>query len=265
MKTDYVFCVDSDGCAMDTMTYKHQLFFGPLAADVFDITDRETFLIEWNRVNLYSKTRGINRFVGLVTGLRSAGVTGIDRLEEWVENTSSLSNRSLEETLEITPSDDLRKALDWSVRVNRAIQDYDGEVRAFEGVRAALAFLKTKGNVFVVSSANKEAVLEEWQDQGLLEFVDELYCQDRGKKEDVLASLLEEGYDPQRMLMIGDSPGDLRAAEQNHISFYPILVGQEASSWADLTQVYLQYLLEQKWTDELATTVTARFWENLED
>lgn len=34
MKMEYVFCVDSDGCAMDTMTYKHELFFGPLAADV---------------------------------------------------------------------------------------------------------------------------------------------------------------------------------------------------------------------------------------
>lgn len=29
------FCIDSDGCAMDTMTYKHQLFFGPIALQIY--------------------------------------------------------------------------------------------------------------------------------------------------------------------------------------------------------------------------------------
>ncbi|VHM38123.1 phosphoglycolate phosphatase [Streptococcus pyogenes] len=38
-KEAFVFCVDSDGCAMDTMTYKHQLFFGPIAAEVFGVTN----------------------------------------------------------------------------------------------------------------------------------------------------------------------------------------------------------------------------------
>ncbi|HAP8589974.1 TPA: HAD family hydrolase, partial [Enterococcus faecium] len=26
---NWIFCIDSDGCVMDTMTYKHNLFFGP--------------------------------------------------------------------------------------------------------------------------------------------------------------------------------------------------------------------------------------------
>lgn len=82
IKADFVFCVDSDGCAMDTMTYKHQLFFGPIAADIFGITDRADFLKEWDRVNLYSRTRGVNRFIGLVMGLDYAGITGIDRLKD---------------------------------------------------------------------------------------------------------------------------------------------------------------------------------------
>lgn len=77
----FVFCVDSDGCAMDTMTYKHQLFFGPLAADYFAVADQASFLKEWDRINLYSRTRGVNRFVGLVMGLEYAGVTGIDALK----------------------------------------------------------------------------------------------------------------------------------------------------------------------------------------
>lgn len=263
MKTEYVFCIDSDGCAMDTMTYKHQLFFGPLVADVFAISDRDRFLDEWNRVNLYSKTRGINRFVGLVTGLKFAGVKGIEQLEAWVATTPSLSNASLKEALEANPSEDLRKALDWSLQVNQSIKDYDGEVLAFEGVRETLAFLKTKGKVFVVSSANKEAVLEEWQDQGLLEFVDDLYCQDRGKKEAVLASLVEAGYQRHQILMIGDSPGDLRAAEQNDVPFYPILVGQEKTSWEQLLQTYSQRFLDKEWTKEAEEELANQFWKNL--
>ncbi|HAP8418001.1 TPA: HAD family hydrolase, partial [Enterococcus faecium] len=30
----WIFCIDSDGCVMDTMTYKHNLFFGPIAAEI---------------------------------------------------------------------------------------------------------------------------------------------------------------------------------------------------------------------------------------
>ena len=81
MTGKFVFCIDSDGCVMDTMTYKHQLFFGPLAADVFEVKNREAFLQEWGRVNLFSRTRGVNRFVGLVMGLEYAGVKNIENLK----------------------------------------------------------------------------------------------------------------------------------------------------------------------------------------
>ncbi len=38
---NWIFCIDSDGCVMDTMTYKHNLFFGPIAAEIFDVHHRE--------------------------------------------------------------------------------------------------------------------------------------------------------------------------------------------------------------------------------
>ncbi|TWS95369.1 HAD family hydrolase [Streptococcus sp. sy018] len=262
--TDYIFCVDSDGCVMDTMTYKHQLFFGPVAADIFEIADRESFLAEWNKVNLYSKTRGINRFVGLLTCLKIAGVADIDRLEDWVRTTKSLSNESLEDTLKVNPSDDLRKTLDWSVQVNKLIKTYEGPVLSFEGAKETLEFLKSKGKVFVVSSANKGAVQEEWENQGLLEFVDDLYCQDRGKKEDVLAQLVQNSSEATSILMIGDSPGDLQAAKQNRVCFYPILVGQETLSWENLNKTYIQYFLNNQWNQDVETDLSNQFWNNLE-
>ena len=108
-----LFCVDSDGAAMDTMTYKHELFFGPLAAEEFGVEDKETFQKNWEHDNLYSRTRGVNRFVGLVMGLESVNydLINIDNLTNWVNETDSLSNDSLKAEIEKNDSQDLKKAL----------------------------------------------------------------------------------------------------------------------------------------------------------
>ncbi|HGI3938575.1 TPA: HAD family hydrolase [Streptococcus agalactiae] len=261
------FCIDSDGCAMDTMTYKHQLFFGPIAADIFGISEQErtSFLKEWDRVNLYSRTRGVNRFVGLVMGLEFAGVEHIDKLKEWVETTDSLSNNSLELALANDFSRDLEKALEWSNEVNRQIKNYEGDSLAFSGVLESLERLSQFGNVYVVSSANKEAVWQEWEEQGLLKHVDDIYCQDRGKKEDVIATLIASGYCRETILMVGDSLGDLAAAEQNGIAFYPVLVGKEVKSWEilreDIGEAFAKGQFEQQRQKESINT----FWANLDN
>lgn len=264
-KEKYVFCVDSDGCAMDTMTYKHQLFFGPLAADVFDVEEREAFLKEWDKINLYSKTRGVNRYVGLVMGLEFAKIPNIENLKQWVETTDSLSNASLEEAIAENPSDDLKKALEWSNQVNSNIKNHEGDALAFPGALEGLDTLHELGKVFVVSSANKEAVEEEWNDQGLMSHIDDLYCQDRGKKEDVIASLILQGYAPEKIMMIGDSPGDLAAAQQNGVAFYPILVGDEAKSWEELANSVSKAFVEGNFTEENQEQVIAQFWDNLDN
>lgn len=36
-KHNFIVCIDSDGCAMDTMNIKHEECFGPSAVKVFDI------------------------------------------------------------------------------------------------------------------------------------------------------------------------------------------------------------------------------------
>ncbi|MGT2887100.1 HAD family hydrolase [Streptococcus didelphis] len=264
-KQEFVFCVDSDGCAMDTMTYKHQLFFGPIAADIFEVAERQAFLKEWDKVNLFSRTRGVNRFVGLVMGLEFAGLANIDHLKNWVNTTTSLSNASLEAEIEKNPSQDLQKALDWSNEVNKQIKNYQGDALAFPGALGGLETLHKLGKVFVVSSANKEAVEEEWQDQGLMRHVDDLYCQDKGKKEDVIAALIKEGFDKDKLMMVGDSPGDLAAAQENGVAFYPILVGHEADSWEELAQKISQDFIQGKFTKKEQESLVEGFWHNLDN
>ncbi len=71
----YLICVDSDGCAMDTMTVKHVKCFGPCMVEEWNLQKwAEPILNRWNEMNLYSMTRGINRFKGL-----AAALTEIDR------------------------------------------------------------------------------------------------------------------------------------------------------------------------------------------
>lgn len=260
----YIFCVDSDGCAMDTMTYKHELFFGPIAADKYEVKDKETFQKNWENINLYSRTRGVNRFVGLVMGLESVGYQGIDSLTKWVNETSSLSNDSLAEEIAKNDSEDLKLALEWSNEVNKQVKEAEGHDEAFDGALEGLEKLKELGTVYVVSSANREAVEDEWTRHGLMEYVDGLYCQDRGKKADVIAGFIKEGNSPTNIVMIGDSPGDLEAAELNNTAFFPIIVGDEKASWDKIRTETADKFVVDEFTESDQETFNKAFWANLD-
>lgn len=189
-------------------------------------------------------------------------MTSIARLKRWVSITKELSNPSLKKEIEHSESEDLLKALKWSEEVNRQISQTKGLDKPFLNTRDTIKKLKKYGKIIIVSSANKEAVREEWERHGILPLVDELCCQDKGKKEDIIQSVIENGCDLDKILMIGDSPGDLEAANKNKVFFYPILVNKEQESWESLkTDVLFKYLsgeyvdIEQKYIDT--------FWKNL--
>ena len=263
---EVLFCIDSDGCAMDTMTYKHELFFGPLAAEKFEVKEAETFQENWEQINLYTRTRGVNRFVGLVMGLESVNydVINIDKLKTWVETTTSLSNDSLIEEIDKKGTEDLKRALDWSEAVNTSVSETEGHDEPFPGALKGLKKLNELGTVYVVSSANHEAVEEEWIRHGLIEYVEDLYCQNRGQKADVLAGFIKKGAKPHQILMVGDSPGDLEAAEKNGTWFFPIIVGDEKSSWDDLHDNIAEKIVEGTFTQKEQDHYIEQFWSNLD-
>ena len=69
-RNDFLVCVDSDGCAMDTMDIKHFRCFGPCMVTEWGLEEwRGAILNRWNEINLYTMTRGINRFRGLAKAL----------------------------------------------------------------------------------------------------------------------------------------------------------------------------------------------------
>ena len=239
-------CVDSDGCAMDTMNIKHIRCFGPCMVEEWGLDAwRDAILDRWNVINLDSGTRGINRFKGLAMALgeinaQYTSIDGIDELQDWAEKAPELSNDAIQKELNHHPI--FRKALNWSIEVNKAITALpQEEVRPFDHVREALAAAHKVADVVVVSSANPEAVREEWKRFGLIDDVDLLCTQEMGSKAYCISRLCEKGYGKENILMCGDAPGDENAAESNGVLYFPILVNHEKESW----QLFLDEALER--------------------
>ena len=62
--------IDSDGCIFDSMEIKHKECFTPMFIKHFTLQAVSRYAREvWEFVNLYSKTRGANRFPALVRAL----------------------------------------------------------------------------------------------------------------------------------------------------------------------------------------------------
>ncbi len=247
---DYLICVDSDGCAMDTMDTKHFRCFGPCMVEEWGLEKWAGPILErWNEVNLYTMTRGINRFKGLALALREIDgrytkIDGVDELERWVANAPALSNDGLKAAIEAGGGEVLKKALSWSKKVNESINALPFEVKKpFEGVLEGLRYAHESADIAIVSSANLQAVEEEWALYGLLDHVDILLAQNVGSKAFCIAELLKKGYDRDKVLMTGDAPGDLDAARANGVFYYPILVRHEGESWAEFRETAVDRLI----------------------
>ena len=252
-KKEFLLAVDSDGCVMDTMTSKHTLCFGPALVDVWGLDAwRGEILGQWNEVNLYSKTRGINRFRGLLLALVEINklytpIGGIEYLRQWCDTTHALSDESLLSELEKCEDEKgrecLGKALGWSREVNERIDALPREQREpFVASRVALLRAHEVCDIAVVSSANRGAIADEWGSFGLMECVDEVMAQDVGSKAHCIGELLKRGYDREKMLMVGDAIGDMEAAESVGVYYFPIVPRRENESWKELCDVALQRL-----------------------
>ena len=265
---EYVVCIDSDGCAMDTMNIKHIKCFGPCMVKEWGLEQwQDEILNSWNQVNLYTVTRGINRFKGLATALDEVNKTytpidGVELLVDWAENAPELSNPAVEEKSK--EHEIFKKALSWSVAVNEAIENLPREeVRPFDGVKEALEEIHKYCDVAVVSSANPKAVRDEWERFGLLEHVDLLCTQDMGSKAYCISEIKKKGYESSKVLMCGDAVGDMKAAAENGVLYYPINVNHENESWTRMREEALERFLNGTFEGGFQDIVMREFLENL--
>ena len=259
-KHDYLVCVDSDGCVMDTMNCKHFHCFGPCMVTEWGLEEWSPEILKrWNVINLFSMTRGINRFKGLAMALgeineKYMSITGIAALQHWADTAPALSNDAVAKAAADAADPDaklvLQKALSWSKAVNAAIVNLDEALKIpYDGAKEGLAAAHTFADVAMVSSANRDAVEEEWGKFGLLEHTDIVLAQDVGSKAACIREMMKFGYDPSKVLMIGDAPGDCDAVEKNGVHYYPILVNHEKDSWDEAIAVAFSKLRYGDYTE----------------
>lgn len=240
---DYFIGIDSDGCVFDSMEVKQKEFFIPIALKHFNLFPISSIVRRtWEFVNLYSINRGGNRFISLIkvfdllsrneevinSGVKLPDVTP---LKIWTEKESSLGNENLRRYLQSGYDPDLDRILKWSVAVNEDISTWLRNIPPFTHARKAIAELSLKADVVIVSQTPTEAIEREWGENDLRKYVKLIAGQEHGTKTEHLALAAKGKYADNKILMIGDAKGDLDAARNNGVLFYPVIPGRENESW----------------------------------
>ena len=262
-RREFLICLDSDGCVMDTVALKHNTVMCPELIRVFDLWQCADFIsTAWEEINLRSITRGISRFESVVLvfdRLRDRGieVPGSDDIAAWVTTATELSTASLQLELQHTGSTALRRLQEWNAACNRRIQTLEPTFTPFAGVEQSLRQLHAVADVAVVSAANESAIASEWKRYDLARHTDVIFGQEVGSKANSIATMLACGYENRKAMMVGDAMGDAQAAAANRVAFVPIVPGQEAESWQRLQEEALPKLLHGTFSPEYQNTLLA--------
>ena len=158
------------------------------------------------------------------------------QLVDWIAKETKLGNPAL--IAEVERSDDavMKQTLEWSLAVNKQVDSIVGKgVPPFPFVRDLLEKMRGKADVLVVSATPQDALEREWAEQDMAKFVAFICGQEIGTKKESLEKARQIGqYGANKMLMIGDAPGDHKAAVATGTLFFPINPGAEEESWRRL-------------------------------
>ena len=246
-RNDFLIAIDSDGCAFDTMEIKHKECFIPNIIKHWSLQPVSKFArAAAEFVNLYSKWRGVNRWPALLMTFdllnewdkvqeRGFRCPEVPTLRDWVKTETKLGNPALEAWCKQNDDPVMHQALAWSKAVNATVEDIVGNgLPPFPYVRECLQKAQAKADMLVCSQTPTEALVREWQEQDIAKYVFAIAGQEMGSKTQHIGFASEDRYDKSRMLMIGDAPGDMKAARGNGALFFPILPGDEDKSWKRL-------------------------------
>ena len=104
-------------------------------------------------------------------------------------------------------------------------------VPPFPFVRESLEKLKEKADSIVVSQTPVEALTREWEENDIDKYVRFIAGQEYGTKTEHIALAATGKYPYNKILMVGDAPGDIKAAKKNGVLFFPVNPGHEDESW----------------------------------
>lgn len=276
-KKKFLIAIDSDGCVFDSMSPKQIVVFHPKIMEFHQLWGIEFYLRQVAEfVNLFSRMRGCNRFIALQHIYRflteipeikqmimEQGITLPDTttLDAYIKKYKdiSLGNPTLEEYVQERRESSLSKLLTWSEAVNSTITAKIKNIPPFDHVRETLALASENADLIVVSQTPYEALGREWKEHNLNNYVRVIAGQEMGKKEEHIRITARGKYKSDEMLMLGDAPGDRRAAEANGALFYPIIPGKETESWKRLVEEALPRFFKKTFADSYQKELMAEF------
>jgi len=263
--------IDSDGCAFDTMEIKQKECFCPNFIRYYGLQKVSKFAREtWEFVNLYSKSRGINRFLAVIETIRlleqrpelsarGMELPDISSLLSWTKTENKLGNPTLIEFAAKANDPEINRALEWSVKVNEDIGQLVFGMPPFPFVRESLEALNEQADALVVSQTPVEALEREWEENGIEGFVRLIAGQEYGTKTEHLALAAKGKYPDDHILMIGDAPGDFKAARANGVLYFPINPGKEDESWERFYREGLKKFFEGSYAGAYETELIREF------
>lgn len=266
--------IDSDGCAFDTMEIKHKECFIPNIIKHWDLQPVSKYAREAGEfVNLYSKWRGINRWPALVMTFdllrerpeviaRHARIPEAPSLRQLIASGLPLSNDGLKQYMaqpDHAGDPELERGMAWSKGVNAFVTDIVHGVPPFPYVRESLERLMGLADVLVVSATPLEALQREWEEHDIARYVRVIAGQEQGTKAEHLALAGRGRYAPDHILMVGDAPGDMKAARANNALFFPVNPGHEDESWQRFYQEALDKFLAGEYAGAYEAALIADF------
>jgi len=228
------------------MEIKHKECFCPNFIRYWELQNISKYAREtWDFVNLYSQTRGCNRFHAVIETMRllaerkevkarGAVLPDVTPLIEWVKKETKLGNPALELYAKEKNNPIIDTALAWSKAVNKSIGEIVYGIPPFPWVRESLVKVNENADAIVVSQTPGEALNREWAEHHIDKYVKMICGQEYGTKAEHIQYAAKGKYADDKILMIGDAPGDMHAAKSNGALFYPINPGHEEDSWEQL-------------------------------
>ena len=196
--------IDSDGCVFDTMEIKQKEAFCPTFIKHYKLQKISKYAREvWEFVNLYSKTRGVNRFKALLRAIellerrpevKSRGMKFLDMttVAEWVNKESKLGNPALEKYAKEKNDEMINLTLAWSKEVNKIIAELVFDIPPFPFVKESLDKMKDKADLMVVSQTPGEALVREWEEHNIQNYVRVIAGRNMEQKLNILNLQLKE-------------------------------------------------------------------------
>ncbi len=269
-KHDFFIGIDSDGCVFDSMEIKHKECFAPMFIKHHKLQAVSKYAREvWDFVNLYSKTRGANRFPALVRALnllrersevkaRKVNIPTYPALDDWIKRESKLGNATLEKEVK-DGNEGLAYIKVWSDAVNNQVADIVHGVPPFPLLRETLENSISQADMMVISQTPCDALEREWTEHNISQYVEKIAGQEMGTKTEHLKFAAVNKYESDKILMIGDAPGDHKAAKDNGVLFYPILPGNEEYSWERLNKESLNRFFTGTYAGEYEEKLFSEF------